>query len=39
MNINLTNQDSCPTPRTAARPIPEGMTVLGLRLGSTVGHP
>ena len=28
MNDQLTNQDSCPTPRTAARPIPEGMTVL-----------
>ena len=26
----LTNQDSSPTPRTAARPIPEGMTVLRL---------
>jgi len=30
MNDQLTNQDSCPTPRTAARPIPEGMTVLQL---------
>ena len=27
---SLTNQDRCPTPRTAARPIPEGMTVLRL---------
>ena len=27
---SLTNQDSCPTPRAAARPIPEGMTVLWL---------
>jgi len=27
---SLTNQDSCPTPRMAARPIPEGMTVLRL---------
>jgi len=24
---NLTNQDSCPTPWTTARPIPEGMTI------------
>jgi len=27
---SLTNQDSCPTPRTAARPIPKDMTVLRL---------
>jgi len=29
-NHSLTNQDSCPTHRTAARPIPEGMTIIYL---------
>jgi len=32
---SLTNQDSCPTARTAARPIPEGMTIFCLPTAST----
>ena len=32
---SLTNQDSCPTARTAARPIPKGMTIFCLPTAST----
>ena len=32
---SLTDQDSCPTVRTAARPIPEGMTIFCLPTAST----
>jgi len=32
---SLTNRDGCPTARTAARPIPEGMTIFCLLTAST----
>jgi len=32
---SITNQDRCPTARTAARPIPEGMTIFCLLTAST----
>ena len=34
---SLTNQDSCPIRRTAARPIPEGMTIYCLLIKRTDG--